>query len=126
MAVKLAEPDVRVPVPRVAVPEEKVTAPVAAAGATVAVRVKLAPAATGDPDVVRVVVVGVVPVLLPVPTGGSQKPLHPARLSASSSVAAVIGNGARVRLLGMVSPPFVFRFLLRCRPGGEGPIGHAG
>jgi hypothetical protein len=104
VALNVAVPEVRVPVPKVAVPEEKVTVPVAAAGATVAVRLKLAPAATEEPDEVSVVVVAVEPVLVPpVPVGGSQKPLHPARLSTKIKVAAETGR-APLRLVDKERP----------------------
>jgi hypothetical protein len=84
----------------------------------------LAPAATEELDEVSVVVVAVEPA--PVPAGGSQKPLQPARTSATIRGAAVIGRAAGctglVRLLNMVRPGFVYGFIcnarpLRCRDG---------
>jgi hypothetical protein len=95
-----------------------VTVPVAAVGATVAVKVTLAPAATEELDEASVVVVAVEPV--PVPAGGSQKPLQPARTSATIRGAAVIGRAAGctglVRLVNMVKLAFLYRFICDARP----------
>jgi hypothetical protein len=56
----VATPELNVPVPSEVVPDMKVTVPVAAEGATVAVSVTLAPAAGVVVDAVSVVVVVVV------------------------------------------------------------------
>jgi hypothetical protein len=55
----VATPELNVPVPSEVVPEKKVTVPVAAAGATVAVRVMLAPTAGVVVDAASAVVVAV-------------------------------------------------------------------
>jgi hypothetical protein len=94
-----------------------VTVPVAAVGATVAVKVTLAPAATEELDEASVVVVAVVPVLVLVPVGGSQKPLHPARNSATVRGAIVkataTGRSVLMRLVNMVKSAFLSQVDLR-------------
>jgi hypothetical protein len=55
----VATPLARVPVPSVVVPSRKLTVPLAVAGASVAVRVTLAPVAGAVLEAVSVVVVGV-------------------------------------------------------------------
>jgi hypothetical protein len=57
--VSVATPELRLPVPSEVVPEKKVTVPVAAEGATVAVNVTLAPTVGVVVDAASAVVVGV-------------------------------------------------------------------
>jgi hypothetical protein len=119
VAVKVAVPELSAAVPMVPPPAEKVTVPVAAAGATVAVKFTPAPAATEELDEASVVVVAVEPVPVPVPvlTGGSQKPLQPARKSAAISHAAEMERAAgctgRVRWVNMAERAFHSR-CVRC------------
>jgi hypothetical protein len=61
LVLKVAWPAVRVPVPRVVAPSLKVTVPVAAAGATVAVKVTDWPKTDGLTEEVTVVVVEATP-----------------------------------------------------------------
>ena len=114
---KVAVPELSVPVPMVVLLAEKVTVPVAALGATVAVKVTPAPAETEEFDAVSVVVLAVEPV--PVPGSGSQKPLQPARASATIRDAAVIGRAGCTGLVTSVNIlklTFLYRVIFDARP----------
>jgi hypothetical protein len=129
VAERVAVPELSVPVPRVELPAKKVTVPVAALGATVAVKVVLAPAETEELDEVSVVVVAVEPPPVPVAGGGSQKPLQPPRRSAAIRVTVVAERGDKctglMKLSNMAEFAFLYRFIrgarpLRCRHGEYG------
>ena len=97
--------------------------PVAAAGATVAVRLTLPPAATEELDEVSEVVVGVVPVAVPVPVlgNGSQNPLQPPRTTATVRTAALregVAGRAGQKVENMVKLPFTNSFICGVRQRG--------
>jgi hypothetical protein len=87
VVVKVAVPEVSVPVPSEVVPFSNVTVPVAADGETVAVNVTLAPTAGVSVDTVSVTVLAVVPV----DVGACQKSPQPASRGAAA-------NASRIRV----------------------------